>query len=125
MKTHHVTMETYHVTMETHHVTMETHHVTMETYRVTMETHHVTMETHRVTMETYRVTMETHHVTMETIKQHPCSSALKEKVKVDHSFSDLYLFGFLQFSCHSQKFVLRERKPSKEGGRNWCCYDNR
>ena len=37
----------------------------------------------------------------------------------------VYLFGFLQFSCHSQKFVLRERNEVKEGGeRNWCCYDD-
>ena len=86
----------------------------METHHVTMETHHATMETHHVTMETHHVTMETHHVTMETIKQNPCSSALKEKVKVDHSPTRTSLVSFssavtLRSSCY-------ERERRREGG---------
>ena len=72
------------------------------------------METHHVTMETHHVTMETHHVTMETFKQHPCSSALKEKVKVDHSPTRTSLVSFssavtLRSSCY-------ERERRREGG---------
>ena len=89
---------------------METHHVTMETYHVTMETRHVSMETHHVTMET-------HHVTMETIKQHPCSSALKENVKVDHSLTRTSLVSFssavtLRSSCYERENQVRK----EEGG---------